>query len=83
MPPLITASTTKVHSVDENKVGAKNGRKTKRGRDIKFIGGLTVAIRWPEFDSRAGVSRLQPYTPGWLTPVTALGRQLHLKTRFR
>jgi hypothetical protein len=45
MPPLITA-TTKVQSVDENQVGAKNG------------GGIH---RWPEFDSRAGVSRLQPY----------------------
>ena len=47
MPPLITATTSiKVHSVDENRVGAKNG------------GGI---YRWPEFDSRAGVSRLQPY----------------------
>jgi hypothetical protein len=35
MPPLITA-TTKVHSVDENQVGAKTG------------GGM---YRWPEFDS--------------------------------
>jgi len=51
----------RVRAWHENKVGAKNGRKTKRGRDIKFIGGLTVAIRWPEFDFRAGVSRLQPY----------------------
>ena len=63
MPPLITA-TAKVHSADENQVGAKNG------------GGI---YRWPEFDSRAGVSRLQPYNPGWLTPVAALGRQLHPK----
>ena len=45
MPPLITA-TAKVHSADENQVGANNG------------GGI---YRWPEFDSRAGVSRLQPY----------------------
>jgi len=45
MPPLITA-TAKVHSADESQVGAKNG------------GGM---YRWPEFDSRAGVSRLQPY----------------------
>ena len=45
MPPLITA-TAKVHSADESQVGAKNG------------GGI---YRWPEFDSRAGVSRLQPY----------------------
>ena len=45
MPPLTTA-TAKVHSADENQVGAKNG------------GGI---YRWPEFDSRAGVSRLQPY----------------------
>ena len=56
MPPLITA-TAKVHSADENQVGAKYG------------GGI---YRWPEFDSRAGVSRLQPYNPGWLTPVAAL-----------
>ena len=45
MPPLATA-TAKVHSADENQVGANNG------------GGI---YRWPEFDSRAGVSRLQPY----------------------
>ena len=45
MPPLTTA-TAKVHSADENQVGAKNG------------GGI---YRWPEFDSRAGVSRLQAY----------------------
>ena len=45
MPPLTTA-TAKVHSADKNQVGAKNG------------GGM---YRWPEFDSRAGVSRLQPY----------------------
>ena len=45
MPPLTTA-TAKVHSADENQVGANNG------------GGI---YRWPEFDSRAGVSRLQPY----------------------
>ena len=44
-PHLITA-TAKVHSADENQVGANNG------------GGI---YRWPEFDSRAGVSRLQPY----------------------
>ena len=39
-----------------------------------------------EFDSRAaGVSRLQRPKPGWLTPVSALGRQLrlYLKIRFR
>jgi hypothetical protein len=45
MPPLTTA-TAKVHSADENQVGANNG------------GGI---YRWPEFDSQAGVSRLQPY----------------------
>ena len=45
MPPLTTA-TAKVHSADENQVGANNG------------GGI---YRWPEFDSRAGVSRLQAY----------------------
>ena len=50
MPPLATA-TAKVHSADENQVGANNGGGT---------------YRWPEFDSRAGVSRLQPYPPpGW------------------
>ena len=49
MPPLITA-TTKVHSVDE-KSRTKSARKTGEGR----------MYRWPEFDSRAGVSRLQPY----------------------
>ena len=45
MPPLTTA-TAKVHRADENQVGANNG------------GGM---YRWPEFDSRAGVSRRQPY----------------------
>ena len=42
----MTTATAKVHSADENQVGANNG------------GGI---YRWPEFDSRAGVSRLQPY----------------------
>ena len=67
MPPLTTA-TAKVHSADENQVGAKDG------------GGI---YRWPEFDSRAEVSRLQPYPRLPHASRTALGRQLHPKTRFR
>jgi hypothetical protein len=63
MPPLITTA-AKVHSADESQVGAKNG------------GGI---FRWPEFDSRAGVSRLQPYPRLAHASYTALGRQLHPK----
>ena len=46
MPPLITATA---------KVGAQRRREPSR-REKR--GGI---YRWPEFDSRAGVSRLQPY----------------------
>ena len=67
MPPLITA-TAKVHSADESQVGAKNG------------GGI---YRWPEFDSRAGVSRLQPYPRLAHASYSLRKATTPKKTRFR
>jgi hypothetical protein len=67
MPPL-TAATAKVHSADENQVGANNG------------GGI---YRWPEFDSWAGVNRLQPYPRLAHASYSLRKATTPKKTRFR